>query len=331
MVEEYLEPHMNKPKNNPEATALIGYVSIIDNVPKINISPYLSTEWQERVILHENMHLLALEDNLPPFEVLSALLTENNRAQISKGLIANASGDYGKSATNPIPVETIHSELRFLRELTFSDGSKPVFRRIGSVMCPISPFLLDQYEVTGTDHRPPEYLFFHPYTRERPWMAPDGYVHTPDTSNSAYSVAISMSKIAKYQSGLEDILRGEPEPLATWEEARQEVNGDFTKMTLVFFEYSLTTSDLVALNDVKVKAIEAIMPWIHLYKLKWQISANQTSEARETLKTLCSKSRPEGMNNIGLFEDQLRACKLRLPSKGLWSRVFDFTTRKTRH
>lgn len=307
---------MNDNLNNIDPT-LIGYVSIIDDKPKIVVSPYLEPDFLEKVMLHESMHASLLQNCMPAFEVLSALSTGQNQEKIVRGRLANSVGEYGRTSANPILVDTIYSEFRFLNELSFPDGQKVIFQRLGSVICPVSRYPVDCFGVRGSTIQDAEKLFFHPYCQEWFPQAPSGYVHSPDTSDSANSLRISMSKMDKYCSEIEQIVRGEPTQAETWEEERSKTDDSFSRLGAVYGEFSLLTKDFASLNSHHMKCIQALAPWFSIHKFKWEISKNKINDAKATLKELAAKQIPESISDLEAFKKALRDCKSLLPRRSL--------------
>ncbi len=83
--------------------------------------------------------------------------------------IAGAYGEFGRTPTNPIPVNGPLGEVTYLSLLRRSDGMPFVFHRLGS------RHGLDCYEVMSLDRRTREELWFDFYFLGRSRKAPEGY------------------------------------------------------------------------------------------------------------------------------------------------------------
>ena len=66
----------------------------------------------------------------------------------------NGTGEYGLTATNPIPCRTVFGSTSYLGRLRAVDGTKVNYERIRSTQSEVSPQPIDMYEIshrTGKD------------------------------------------------------------------------------------------------------------------------------------------------------------------------------------
>jgi hypothetical protein len=88
--------------------------------------------------------------------------------------IPGATGEFGRTPTNPIPVNGPIGQILYLSRLRTADTNHPVmFHRISSV--PVGNGNVDMYEVLSTDERCREYLFLSLYHPRKSSLAPRGY------------------------------------------------------------------------------------------------------------------------------------------------------------
>jgi CheY-like chemotaxis protein len=101
------------------------------------------------------------------------------RDRILKGIdcdkIPNATGEFGISATNPIPVNGIRGELKYLSRLCTNDGTRFIFHRLGSIYQNEFEQRTDIYEIVSWDGKVWDVLFFDMYHPRRSTLAPNGY------------------------------------------------------------------------------------------------------------------------------------------------------------
>lgn len=113
------------------------------------------------------------------------------RSDIDRGedcdALTNAHGDFGRCATNPIPVNGPIGEVLYLSRLRTANGSALMFHRLGtdSFTKPI-----DKFEVMSLDGQVREVLYLSMYHPRKTKKVPAGYRYAPDfdPSNILYGV-----------------------------------------------------------------------------------------------------------------------------------------------
>lgn len=83
--------------------------------------------------------------------------------------LPGATGDFGRAATNPVPVNGPLGELVYLSNLLTTSGTQVIGHRLGSVS------RLDVYEVVALDGSRWDLLFFDPYFTRKSRRLPTGY------------------------------------------------------------------------------------------------------------------------------------------------------------
>lgn len=89
--------------------------------------------------------------------------------------IPNAIGEFGLSATNPIPVNGIRGEIKYLSRLKTNNGSGLIFHRLGSISQQGFKHAIDVYEIVSLDMKTYDTLFFDMYHPRRSTKAPKGF------------------------------------------------------------------------------------------------------------------------------------------------------------
>ena len=92
--------------------------------------------------------------------------------------IPNATGEFGTSAMNPIPVNGIRGELKYLSRLCTNDGTRFIFHRLGSIFQNDFEQMIDVYEIVSWDGKVWDILFFDMYHPRRSTLSPSGYKFT---------------------------------------------------------------------------------------------------------------------------------------------------------
>jgi hypothetical protein len=88
-------------------------------------------------------------------------------------------GEFGRSITNPIPVNHVRGEVFYLNRLRTKDGKPLKFRRVCSRPGPAAETPVDEYEVFTADGQVKAVLYFDMYNLWRSTLAPDGFILKP--------------------------------------------------------------------------------------------------------------------------------------------------------
>lgn len=136
-------------------------------------------------LLRAEVHdmLKKLDRLLSDENVQNAGLPASMRAEIAEGLdcdeLPNASGEFGRASSNPIPVNGPIGELLYLSSLRTHTGSPVMFHRLGAVAVedPDIPktYHIDVFDVLALDLSVRERLHFHLYHPRKSRKAPAGY------------------------------------------------------------------------------------------------------------------------------------------------------------
>jgi hypothetical protein len=89
--------------------------------------------------------------------------------------LPEATGDFGRVASNPIPCNTIFGSTAYLAKLRFSDGAKILFDRLGSVSSEASQYPVDCYAIKHPDGRGLGVFYISPYQKRNSRKAPEGF------------------------------------------------------------------------------------------------------------------------------------------------------------
>lgn len=127
---------------------------------------------------HESLSLQR-EDAI---EGIDESLSDGLMAKILNGescdRVPSGYGPFG-SATNPIPVNGMLGEIKYLAKLRGATGLALMFHRVGSVSTPVISNPADRYEVVCLDGTQRGYLHFDLYHPRRSNLAPNGYSLVP--------------------------------------------------------------------------------------------------------------------------------------------------------
>ena len=108
-------------------------------------------------------------------------LPKSYRAEIQAGLdcdeVSDASGEFGRSFQNPIPVNGPIGEILYLSNLRTNDHTPIMFHRIGSKNG------ADAFETVSLDGKAWDILFLHLYHPRKSRRAPTGYSITQERQN----------------------------------------------------------------------------------------------------------------------------------------------------
>lgn len=107
--------------------------------------------------------------------ILRDSLPTLNEAGVDSDELPDATGDFGRVASNPIPCNTVFGSTAYLARLRFSDGAKILFDRLGSVSSDISPYPVDCYAIKHPDGRGLGVFYISPYQKRNSRKAPEGF------------------------------------------------------------------------------------------------------------------------------------------------------------
>lgn len=94
--------------------------------------------------------------------------------------LPNREGEFGMSASNPIPCKTVFGSTAYLGCLRTLDGAKVAYERISSVASELSPHPVDAYEISQLDGHRLATLFISPYHKRISGKAPRGFQLSDD-------------------------------------------------------------------------------------------------------------------------------------------------------
>lgn len=87
--------------------------------------------------------------------------------------IPGATGEFGFDSNNPIPVKSVLGANEYLEELTFSDGTKVIYARIGSTSSPNVNHPIDIYELSHENGKKVCTVHVSPYHKRNSSKKPD--------------------------------------------------------------------------------------------------------------------------------------------------------------
>lgn len=111
----------------------------------------------------------SLEDQKKDLERYPEFMVKESLEGLDCDVLPNATGDFGRTKTNPIPVNGPIGEIKYLNRLRTSDGGL-IFHRVGSV-----DGNLDKYEVVSLGGKIWDVLYFDMYHPRRSTIAPSEY------------------------------------------------------------------------------------------------------------------------------------------------------------
>jgi len=123
-----------------------------------------------------------IQDILPAGLIQLAVAGENCDS------IAGASGLFGLEHTNPVPVNGIKGEIKYINRLLCPCGKYLMAHRLGSIKAPGSEGAVDVYETVCSELAHWDIMYFHFYHPRRSLMVPKNY--SRDAFHSQFSKTI---------------------------------------------------------------------------------------------------------------------------------------------
>lgn len=93
--------------------------------------------------------------------------------------LQEAQGDFGRSSTNPVPVNGPPGEIKYLSRLRCSCGCGLMFHRLGSLQVAGIKGDIDVYECVCLEGKHWDVLYLHPYHPRRSLITPERYSLAP--------------------------------------------------------------------------------------------------------------------------------------------------------
>lgn len=105
------------------------------------------------------------------FEAMSLMCEDG----IDADELPNGRGEFGMTATNPIPCKTVFGSTSYLSRLRTPDGIKIVYERSGSISSDVTQHPVDVYEISHPNGQKLATLFISPYQKRISCKAPRGF------------------------------------------------------------------------------------------------------------------------------------------------------------
>lgn len=129
-------------------------------------------------------------DRYPP-EIKSLILQGSSCDQLP-----NSTGDFGTSPTNPIPVNGVHGQIKYINRLRSIEGCGFIYHRLCSIKPKGSDLNIDAYELVSLDAKSWGILYFDMYHPRRSTIAPQGYTFSKfDPTLSKITIGFGVNKL----------------------------------------------------------------------------------------------------------------------------------------
>ena len=89
--------------------------------------------------------------------------------------LPNGQGEFGMTASNPIPCKTTFGSTAYLARLRTLDGTKVVYERLGHVRSDVIPHPVDFYAISHPNGQELATLYISPYQKRISNKAPRGF------------------------------------------------------------------------------------------------------------------------------------------------------------
>ena len=152
-------------------------------------------------------------------EAMANPLVKQGLWKISEGCdqTPNAEGEFGRTPTNPIPVNGLYGEFAYLNRLRGRTGVCFMFHRIGSEKSSTTGHDVDLYELVSLDGEHWERLYFDMYYAHRSQKSPSGlylmnWSDTPDHMKAAIKHGFfgTNKKVNEFPLGLPSVVANDP-------------------------------------------------------------------------------------------------------------------------
>lgn len=105
---------------------------------------------------------------------------ESHRQEFLDGedcdVVSNADGEFGRSVTNPIPVNGPAGEIKYLNRMNKKRGRSLIYHRLGSIVASNLDRSIDVFEVVEVGGKYWDILYLDMYHPRRSTKTPEGYI-----------------------------------------------------------------------------------------------------------------------------------------------------------
>lgn len=110
-------------------------------------------------------------------------------------------GEFGLDINNPIPVKSVLGANQYLNELTFTDGTKVIYERVGSTTSTYVKHPIDIYQLSLENGEKVCEIYFSPYHKRNSSKKPDfGKINNEQEQESDYVITSPFEPIPEMQS-----------------------------------------------------------------------------------------------------------------------------------
>lgn len=339
MFEFYTSPLL------PESVEIVGTVVTSHTTSEIHVSQTLLDHSVSVVTEHEQLHKSFLDGTLLPFEEIAYELQANGEEIINTEYISDfyikhrflfdkppvsttpklrrGFGLLGVTPTNPIPVQTVYHEYRYLNELTWSDGAPVIFKRCGSLLSDVSKYPIDCFEIAPADNSAVRHIFITPYCKVTSLFIPEGLARADKKDNYDKYYSITCRKKAAYLKQIVSLLFDLPADGTDYDTSQSIKSKLVNKLLLSLSEFSLRPDDSTQLWNEITTFFNQISLWLLLYDVKWRIHTGNVEMVQERYKTIFKNIRKTPPMEIATFKEQLNAMLQCYPRKTLFSQIVD--------
>jgi len=158
-------------RNHP-AWKVIGFFSIVYPVAVL-LWPIFLREWfaEKKTVWDELNENPLFQEQKSLFDLMN-LMSEDG---VDTDVIPGGLGEFGLVSSNPIPCKTVYGSTAYLAQLRTLDGTKVIYERVGSTESDISPYPVDEYEISLSNGQKLETIFISPYHKRNSGKAPSGF------------------------------------------------------------------------------------------------------------------------------------------------------------
>lgn len=145
-------------------------------------------------------------------------------------IVPGGHGQFGRCATNPIPVNGLVGEFVYLNRLRSASGVVYMYHRLGSTISDVTGNCLDMYELVSVDAREWCVLFFDMYHERRSAISPAGMALLSwSEMNKEFKMLVKMPML-----GVNGLVSSFPQGLAAVMANSSELAQQSPKIALAF-------------------------------------------------------------------------------------------------
>ncbi len=213
-------------------------------------------------------------------------LFDTSYASLLPRTLVNSTGLYGLSPNSPVPVMTPYRALTYLNGIRTDRGKKVTWRRAGSVLSPISRYVVDCYRIFSMKGEHLADFFLDSYCHYTAVHAPGDFYFEAESGAGAAYVAAACAKVEQLGLKAMDLIKECIEHPDREDRLVPEITTLRAAVNHEGLDRQLLPKEEDELGTIKSRESLSIAIWLALLEMRAKLSPAKSGEAK-LLKDIC--------------------------------------------